>query len=401
MGRFQKLRGSKRSIRGIIAACGAVLVAASMAQTTGTLADPVETRTATMGVATQNYFPTPLTAWVTCTTDPNNWDLASRRARIDWAPVAGATGYILELVQWNSNNPDTAVRQTFNVGANQTQVSGIVDRQREQLYARVRTVNGPAISSGYTTPRERISFKAWIGSQTECENTGHSSVPNQPWENQNTWSLGSNLTASTPGASIFAALFDEDASRDVLGELPEGDALTTLDEVALDEAPTPSMVESTVPSSTRPGPSTSARESAPSATPQSSSAQATSDVATTKSSTSQATRSSSPTVTSLLPEPSPTQAETSPSSSVPTPATTTTTPSVKARVGDSPIPVGESFARLEDIDGRTHLVVTRGGTEVCSANVDGASRIEEVNGELTVTVAGRTSTVDIGTCELT
>ena len=196
----------------------------------------------------------------------------------------------------------------------------------------------------------------------------------------------------------FLPLFDEVASRDVLGELPEGDALTTLDEVALDEAPTPSMMESTVPSSPRPGPSTSARESAPSATPRSSSAQATGDVATTESSTSRTTRSSSPTVTSLLPEPSPTQAETS-SSSVPTPATTTTTPSVRAGVGDSTIPVGEAFARLEDIDGRTHLVVSRGGTEVCSADVDGASRIEEVNGELTVTVAGRTSKVDIETCE--
>ena len=70
-------------------------------------------------------------------------------------------------------------------------------------------------------------------------------------------------------------------------------------------------------------------------------------------------------------------------------------------MGDSPIPVGEAFARLEDIDGRTHLVVSRAGNEVCSANVDGASRIEELNGELAVTVAGRTSKVDIGTCELT
>ncbi|GLB63592.1 hypothetical protein NCCP2495_14710 [Dietzia sp. NCCP-2495] len=70
-------------------------------------------------------------------------------------------------------------------------------------------------------------------------------------------------------------------------------------------------------------------------------------------------------------------------------------------MGDSPIPVGDAFARLEDIDGRTYLVVTRGGTEVCAADVDGASRIEEVSGELTVTVAGRTLKVDIGTCELT
>ena len=236
---------------------------------------------------------------------------------------------------------------------------------------------------------------------TYCSGDPRYDSPNQPWENQNTWSPGSNLTASTPGASIFAALFDEDASRDVLGELPEGDALTTLDEVALDEAHAPSMVESTVPNSPRPGPSTSDRESAPSATLQAGSAQATSDVATTESSTSRTTRSSSPTVTSLLPEPSLTQAETSPSSSVPTPSITTATPSVKAGVGDSPIPVGDAFARLEDIDGRTHLAVSRDGAEVCSADVDGASRIEEADGELTVTVAGRTSKVDVETCELT
>ncbi|MBB0967940.1 hypothetical protein G6016_02995 [Dietzia aerolata] len=70
-------------------------------------------------------------------------------------------------------------------------------------------------------------------------------------------------------------------------------------------------------------------------------------------------------------------------------------------MGDSPIPVGDAFARLEDIDGRTHLAVSRDGAEVCSADVDGASRIEEADGDLTVTVAGRTSKVDVETCELT
>lgn len=57
--------------------------------------------------------------------------------------------------------------------------------------------------------------------------------------------------------------------------------------------------------------------------------------------------------------------------------------------------------RLEEVDDQTRLIVTRSGSKVCAAEVDGASRNESSDGALTVTVSGRTQSVDLVTCELT
>ena len=62
MGRFQQLRAKAISLRGAIAIGGALVIAASMAQASGTLAQSTELREAKAGIATQNYFPTPLPA---------------------------------------------------------------------------------------------------------------------------------------------------------------------------------------------------------------------------------------------------------------------------------------------------------------------------------------------------
>lgn len=399
MGKFERLRSKAFSLRGAIALAGAAVVAASMSQSVDTLAASPEVRTAKVDVVSQNYFPTPLPSSISCS--EKAW-FPGRDVVISWSSAGQGMKYLVRIIRDNDDSKPGNIINEFFTDSTSHQFHTNATNKSDRV--RIHTVNVASgntdatrvVSTGYVSHTVHVSTVTI----TYCSGSPRYDAPNQDWENQYAWDVTNNSTASTLGASIFAALFDEEASREILGELPEGDELTALDDVALDSAPTPSMVESTVPSSPRPGPSTSARESAPSATPQSSSAQATSDVATSESSTSRTTRSSSPTVTSLLPEPSLTQAETSPSSSVPTPASTTTTPSVKAGVGDSPIPVGEAFARLEDVDGRTHLILSRGGAEVCSADVDGASRIEETNGELTVIVAGRTSTVDIGTCEL-
>lgn len=400
MGKFERLRSKAFSLRGAIAFAGAAVIATSMAQATNTLAASEVTRTAKVEVVSQNYFPTPLPSSISCR--EKAW-FPGRDVIISWSSAGQGMKYLVRIIRDNDDSKPGNIIDEFFTDSTSHQFHTSATNKSDRV--RIHTVNiasgsddsNRIVSTGYVSHTVHVSTVTI----TLCSGDPRYDAPNESWENQSVWSPGGNLNASTPGASIFAALFDEEASQDVLGELPEGGELTTLDEVAFDEAPTPSMVESTVPSSPRPGPSTSARESAPSATPQSSSAQATSDVATTESSTSRTTRSSSPTVTSLLPEPSLTQAETSPSSSVPTPSITTATPSVKAGVGDSPIPVGDAFARLEDIDGRTHLAVSRDGAEVCSADVGGASRIEEADGELTVTVAGRTSKVDVETCELT
>ena len=83
-------------------------------------------------------------------------------------------------------------------------------------------------------------------------------------------------------------------------------------------------------------------------------------------------------------------------------ATTTVAaaPTMSAQVGDNLIGVGASQARLEEADGHTQLVVTRNGSQVCAAEVDGASHIESSDGELTVTVSGRPKSVDPETCKV-
>lgn len=407
MGKCERLRSRAFSLRGAIAAFGAVVGAASLAQASGTLAASEVTRTAKVEVVSQNYFPTPLASDISCTTSGT---AGFRRATVSWsapnpAPGTAPTSYRYR-VDWADE--DGNVRYSFETSATSTGAFrirdelSIGDSTGVSYRIRVHTIsteNGAAVSSGYRSH----TVHSWSTSNTYCTGDPYpiSEAPNAQWENRYDWNTSIISFATTPAPSVFAALFDDDASRGALGEPPEGDELTTLDEVARDATPTTSVDEATLPSSPRPGPSTSTRESAPSATTQPSSARETSESAAGKSPTSQTPRTSTSPVTSLLPEPSPSQSpsRTSPSSSVPVSTTTTATPSVRAGVGDSTIPVGEAFARLEDIDGSTHLVVSRGGTEVCSADVDGASRIEEVNGELTVTVAGRTSKVDIETCE--
>jgi len=63
--------------------------------------------------------------------------------------------------------------------------------------------------------------------------------------------------------------------------------------------------------------------------------------------------------------------------------------------------VGTNFARLDEVDGQPQLVVsTSGGTQVCTADLPGATRIPSAAGRLTVTVDGRTRTVDAATCAI-
>lgn len=400
MGKFQQLRAKALSLRGGIAVGGALVMAVGMAQATGTLAQDVEVREAKAGLATENFFPTPLVTNVSCNTHGS--PIGSRRARVSWDPVDEATGYRLEILVWNANDPNTTIRQEYEVGSATTSVSNIRDSNREVLYARVRTLNGPAVSSGYATPPERISFKDYLTGRTECENTGHPTLLNQPWENQHDWDPDVIPFAAGPSPSIFGALFDGGA--DLLGELPEGDELTSLDEATVDVAPTTSEKTAASPSSTRSSEETapSPSQSSPFTTAATSSGTTSARETVAESSTSvPATTSSPPQATSSATVP-PSSVQSTPSSS-PTPTATSTTAQVPVRagVGDGPIAVGASQARLEEVDDQARLIVTRGGSDVCAAEVGGASRIESSDGLLTVTVSGRTKSVDLETCELT
>lgn len=397
MGRFQQLRAKAISLRGAIAVGGALVMAASMAQASGTLAESAELREAKAGIATQNYFPTPLTTSVTCTTDPDRWwDLTANRARIDWAPVPGATGYLVVFI----NKSNGSVYRTEDVEASVTRISGVTaTNPRTSLYVRVHTKNGPAISSGFAVANSGMSFKDWVSDRTECEGSGGSAQANAPWENQYDWDPGVIPFATGPSPSIFGALFDEGA--DLLGDLPEGNELTSLDDAALDTSPDRSEQATAPPNSTPTSPTPSNPASSRSTSAPTSPGATSVGKGTTESAPSMPATTSSPTVPTSSADASPTSVKSTPSSSTPAAPSTTAQQSVRAGVGDGPIAVGSSQARLDEVDGRTRLSVTRGGSEVCTAEVDGASRIESSGGVLAVTVSGRTSPVDLETCELT
>ncbi|MGX1769975.1 hypothetical protein ACWIE7_17000 [Dietzia sp. NPDC055343] len=409
MGRFQQLRAKAISLRGAVAVAGALVMAVGMAQATGTLAQDVEVREAKAGLATQNFFPTPLTDWVTCTTDPNGSWLPDRRARIDWAPVEGATGYQVDLVHSN-----TGVVTSKIVDAPGTRLPNVVAPYSTAFPVanwayriRVRTINGPAVSSGFTTAPQAAESWSTTTDRTQCSGSSGPSVGNEPWEDEYEWTPdGRKPFSMGPGVSFFDGLFGENS--DLLGDLPEDHELTSLEEVAIEAKPTTSKTASSTPTLAPPStPQTSEDTSseATSSTTQSNSSTSASDTSTTRAVEKPTTLSTS--LPATVPSPiGPTTNEAGPRTSVESspssnPATTTTVAPTWARVGGGPIAVGTSQARLEDVDGQPHLTVTRGGSEVCRAEVDGATRIQSASATLSITIAGRITPVDLETCELT
>ena len=101
MSRLQRIRKQAMSLRGGIAVAGALAAAVSLTQVAGTMAAPDLEWTAKVPIATANYYPTPLTASVTCETTYTGL-LPGRRAKVSWEAVPGATGYRVDLVHSNT-----------------------------------------------------------------------------------------------------------------------------------------------------------------------------------------------------------------------------------------------------------------------------------------------------------
>ncbi|GAA3513029.1 hypothetical protein GCM10022294_24450 [Dietzia aurantiaca] len=367
------IRARMKSWRTAVAIAGVAAMAVTLGQSVSTLANPNDAvSTDGSQIATGNFFPTPLTSAVRCRTTGSH--PAAYRAEVSWDAVEGVTGYILELVQWDSNNPNATVRHTHPVTAPTTSVSGIADTGRHVLYARVRTVNGPAVSSGYATPPQRISFKAWLGSETWCENTGHPGVPNPPWEDTTEWNPASPAPASVGQQTVMAAQhFAPAAELDQAEEGPaEANAEAGEGEPGETRAPaTGETIEAASPSSTTPA------TTRPPVTPHSS--------ATAVPSQSTSTRSA----TTAKPTTAPTSG--SPSSSASPTTTTTRPPNESVR-----LPGG---GQAEIVDG-TKLVVSGTGTPQCSVTVRKGSTLEVREGVLELADAVETRAVGLDSCEL-
>ncbi len=263
-----------KSLRSLIAIGGAAAVAFGLAQASGTLANPTDVVNSTGAqVATGNFYPTPLTSSVTCTTNPDRWyDLAANRAEITWAEVPGATGYVVELVDRGSG----VVRQgPFPKAANDRKISGItaVSPRGDGLYARVYTVNGPATSSGYTVSNKGMSHKDLVSSRTECEGSTGTNKANAQWENVSTWN------PSTPAPNGGNPLSRMQAEAMVPNE-PDALETTTTQAPSTSETANPTTsteptstteaTTTTAPSTTTPAPTTpetTSPETTPSADP--------------------------------------------------------------------------------------------------------------------------------------
>ena len=394
MGRFQQLRAKAISLRGAIAIGGALVLAASIAQASGTLAQSTELREAKAGIATQNYYPTPLPTSISCSV---TWSGLNRGANVTWESLGPDFKYRVLILR---DNDPSQVREDFFTTSTSYRYrgSGATNSDRVRIYsvntASASTDAARAQSSGY------VSHTVYIesGVATLCSGGPRYDAPNADWENQYDWDPDV-IPFSAPSPSFFGALFDEDA--DLLGDLPEGDELTSLDDAALDASPERAEQATTPPRSTPTSPTPSNPTSSRSTSAPTSPVATSAGEDATEPTLSAPVATSSPTAPATSAAATSSSVKSTPSSSTPAAPSTTAQQSVRAGVGDGPIGVGASKARLDEVDGRTRLTVTRGGSEVCTAEVDGASRIESSGGVLAVTVSGRTSQVDLGTCELT
>ncbi|AGT94501.1 hypothetical protein RERY_48970 [Rhodococcus erythropolis] len=255
-----------KSLRSLIAIGGAAAMAFGLAQTTGTLANSTDAVNSTGAqVATGNFYPTPLTASIGCSTSGS---VTSQRGNPYWSAVPGATGYKVELM----NRSNNTVKDTKIFTSTQLQWSGVSDSDRTGLYIRVYTINGPMTSSGYTTGAG-MSFKDWVSGRTACEGSSSTSKPNQAWENVSTWDPS---TPAPNGANPLSRMQAEamvpnepDALETTTTQAPSTsetvDPTTSTEPTSTTEATTTTAPSTTTPAPTTP--ETTSPETTPSADP--------------------------------------------------------------------------------------------------------------------------------------
>ncbi|MFK4356928.1 hypothetical protein ABH939_000409 [Rhodococcus sp. 27YEA6] len=246
-----------KSLRSLIAVGGAAAMAFGLAQATGTLANPTDVVNSTGAqVATGNFYPTPLTASIGCSTSGS---VTSQRGNPYWSAVPGATGYKVELM----NRSNNTVKDTRTFTATQLQWSSVSDSDRSGLYIRVYTINGPMTSSGYTTGAG-MSFKDWVSGRTACEGSSSTSKPNQAWENVSTWDPstpapnGANPLSRMQAEAMVATEPEAVESESTTSQAPStsetASPTTPTEPTSTTEAPT----TTTTPNTTTPNTTTSA-----------------------------------------------------------------------------------------------------------------------------------------------
>ncbi|GAA3950909.1 hypothetical protein [Gordonia caeni] len=251
-------RFRRPSLRALLALGGAAAVVVSGAiATTDTLAASTDEANAQVSqIATQNFFPTPLPATITCS---NSGVWGSRSANISWTSAGPGHSYRVNVMKGN-----TSRQEDYLEGTSIRIKIGNVGDTLTTLWVQVRTLNAASSAN----PADRVAssgfvrFPIYAGSiaDTYCNGSADYSSPNQTWENAGSWEPQSPQLLARRGPA-GRALSPETTTAP--SEVPDESAepLTTstpseppalAEPEATDVPTTPSSTEQPAPSSTEP-----------------------------------------------------------------------------------------------------------------------------------------------------
>ncbi|MCJ0901888.1 hypothetical protein [Rhodococcus sp. ARC_M6] len=251
---LRRARAGKLSVRSLIAVAGVAAATFGMAQTTGTMANPTDAVSTTGSqLATGNLFPTPLIPENQfCYTKGSG---KNQTVTLEWTAVPGATGYRVEFYDSTNSNPSGVPAQTVIV----PRVTGI-DFEADR-WARIRTLNGPAVSSGYKAAGMTWEY-SWsgVGNFSKCSGN-YRQVANQLWEDTYEWDPATPDPNGTAARGMAPEVMSIDSPQELIEppiEAPTAYGTTTPAPTTTTEAPdSTTTTEAPSSSTTTPAPTTS------------------------------------------------------------------------------------------------------------------------------------------------
>lgn len=333
------------ALRGAATVAGVAVLAASMTQVVGTMANPAAVRTATIPASTANYFPTPLPDSISCADDENGLT----GALVSWPSAGPEMSYRVQV--WDG----TILAQTAYTDQTSFRPDGLANLTYRVAVSTVNTTSGTNDDDRVVSTGSRSHDITLVTNRvTQCVAGSQALTPNQPWENDANWTPP---PAPEPAEAQGEANSEAEAEAETGSPEPDSGAASPTGEE-------PTETAGAEPSSTSVPPSTTA------------------------------TSTTSPTTTDSTSTESASPAD-------PLPDDSTTETRQEAALGDDPIAVGTFQVRLDLADGVPHVIVATGGTQVCTVAVPGATAIAESKGTVEVTGGDQTEVVDPATCTVT
>ncbi len=271
---FSTLRRKTPSKRAMFAIAGtAVMAGVGLVQTTDTMAATTDAAKAVVPqIASQNFFPTPLPASISCS---NSGTAGFRSANLSWPHATSDNGtvlyYRIRVVRDNNNND---LWKEYNQSGNTLKIN--VGNTARSYRVRVYVVSSPSgttdanrvVSSGYVS---HAIYNATVA-DTYCSGSQYLDAPNFTWENTSSFTPASppvvdesvpnndpafvteNLSMRTPPGQLPVVEGAGDEATDGQGEAEKDGTDTT--PATSSETPTPSPSESEKPSTPKENDST-------------------------------------------------------------------------------------------------------------------------------------------------